>query len=228
MKRDQLDLSGSWKNAPVEGNRAHPTIYVFRHGQSFFNKKNYFTGWKDSKLTPKGIMQAKKIARMLKGKKIDVAIVTSLSRSKDTMDEVLGRKVRGDDGAVRFQFHPECKTENIFTDDRMIERSYGEALEGKSHYVYKRMHSDSALKDIRRSYAHAPPGGESIKELVEGRVGEFLSDLIEYMKKYGVNVAISAHGNSIRALRKILEKLNVKKTMEIETPWDSYIEYPVK
>jgi len=212
MKKSALDFSGSWKGTVVEGSRTHPTLYVFRHGQSFFNKKHYFTGWKDSKLTPLGVSQAKKIAGMLKGKKIDVAFVTSLSRSKDTMREIL-------------KFHPEC--EKIFTDDRMIERSYGE-LAGKSHVAYKRTHSEDELKDIRRSYSHPPPGGESIKELVGGRVGNFLSDLVAYMKKYNVNVAISAHGNSIRALRKILEKLNEKKTMELENPWDNYFEYKVK
>lgn len=212
MRKSQLDFTGSWKNIPVEGSRERPTLYVFRHGQTIYNEQHIFTGWEDSKLTPLGVEQAKKVAGMLKGKKIDVAIVTSLSRSRDTMAEIL-------------KHHPEC--EEIFTDDRMIERRYG-ALEGTSHKTYLETHGADELQDIRRSYDHPPPGGESIKEIVEGRVGEFLSDLVAYMKKYHVNVAISAHGNSIRALRKIMEKLGEKETMEIETPWDSYREYRIK
>jgi len=92
-------------------------IYLFRHGQSEFNLKKIFTGWKDPKLTDLGIQQAKNLGEMLKDKKIDVAYVSTLSRAIDTLSEVL-------------KFHPECK--KIITDDRMIERSYGE-LAGRSH-----------------------------------------------------------------------------------------------
>ncbi|MFA4983042.1 MAG: histidine phosphatase family protein [Candidatus Micrarchaeia archaeon] len=224
MEKSALDFSGSWKGTPVYGSRAAPTLYVFRHGQSFFNRMHYFTGWKDSKLTPLGVSQARKIGRMLKTKKIDVAFVTSLSRSKDTMAEVLGGKIRGRN-AAKFRLHPECG--HIFTDDRMIERSYGR-LSGTSHEVYKKTHGSGDLQDIRRSYSRAPPGGESIRGMVDGRVGEFLTDLVAYMKKHRVNAAISAHGNSIRALRKMLEGLDEKKAMEIENPWDSYFEYRIR
>ena len=92
-------------------------IYLFRHGQTTFNRDGRFTGWMDSKLTVKGKRHALKIARQLKDKKIDVAIHTRLSRSKDTLSPVL-------------KFHPECKI--ILEDDRMIERSYGD-LEGETH-----------------------------------------------------------------------------------------------
>src|SRR3990167_4216511 len=92
-------------------------IYLFWHGESFFNESKRFTGWKDSKLTKRGIRSAKKIARKLKNKRIDVAYQTRLSRSRDTLREVL-------------KYHPECR--KIITDDRMIERKYGN-LQGKYH-----------------------------------------------------------------------------------------------
>ena len=57
-------------------------IYLFRHGESFFNESKKFTGWKDSKLTPKGIKSAKIVAKKLKGSIIEVAYYTNLSRSK--------------------------------------------------------------------------------------------------------------------------------------------------
>src|SRR3989338_2638883 len=92
-------------------------IYIFRHGQTFYNEKGIFTGWKDSKLSPKGKKSAKILVQKLKNKKFEIAFQTRLSRSKDTLKEVL-------------KFHPECK--KIITDDRMIERNYG-ILNGMSH-----------------------------------------------------------------------------------------------
>ncbi len=77
-------------------------IYLFRHGQTYFNRDKRFTGWKDSKLTPQGIRDAKKVAKKLRNKKFQVAYKTRLSRSKDTLKPVL-------------KYHPECK--KIITDD---------------------------------------------------------------------------------------------------------------
>ena len=211
MEKSELDFSGCWKGVAVRGCRACPTIYLFRHAQTCFNREKRFTGWKDSRLTPLGRKQAGIIARKLRGKKIDVAFRTSLSRSRDTLRAVL-------------KFHPECM--EIFTDDRMIERSYGR-LQGMSHRIYERTHSADELQKIRRSYDYPPPGGESIK-MVEKRVGAFLRDLLAYMKKHRVNVAISAHGNSMRPFRRHFEKLTIAQMMKLENPWDGYFEYKIK
>ena len=96
------------------------SIYLFRHGQTFYNRDKIFTGWKDSKLTPLGCKQARMVAKQLKGKEIDVAYHTRLSRSKNTLKEVL-------------KFHPECNV--VLVDDRMIERNYG-VVQGISHKKY--------------------------------------------------------------------------------------------
>jgi 2,3-bisphosphoglycerate-dependent phosphoglycerate mutase len=211
MEASGLDFSGSWRGKDVAGSRAAPRIYLFRHAQTYYNRDKRFTGWKDSALTPFGVRQAKIVARKLAGKKIDVAFVTSLSRSRDTMREVLKN-------------HPECRAR--FTDDRMIERSYGK-LQGRSHKWFERTHSAEELLKIRRGYDHPPPGGESIR-MVERRVKAFLKDLLAYMKKNKVNVAISAHGNSMRPFRRHFEKLSVKQMMKLENPWDDYFEYSVR
>lgn len=215
-------------------------IYLFRHGETYFNEDHRFTGWIDSKLTPKGVKQAKKIAQKLKNKRIGVAFQTRLSRSKDTLKYVL-------------KYHPECKT--IIINDKMIERSYGK-LQGKWHRAFvKKEGTDSyktllqwhkidhlhgkererfikkvgeaELKIIRRSYNVAPPGGESVK-MVEKRVLSFIKELLKFMKKEKVNVAISAHGNSMRPFRRYFEKLTVHQMMELENPWDDYFDYVVK
>ena len=215
-------------------------IYLFRHGQTYHNRDGIFSGWLNTGLTKRGFEDAKIIALRLKNKKIDVAFQTRLSRSKDTLKEAL-------------KYHPECK--EIIVDDRMIERSYGD-LEGKSHkrFVetegedsYKTLlhwhkidlltgkekkdfikkHGEADLQIVRRSYAQAPPGGESI-QMVEKRVNAFIADLLKRMKKDKVNVAISAHGNSMRPFRRHFEKLSIAKMMKLENPWDDYFEYTMK
>src|SRR3989344_1194701 len=186
-------------------------IYLFRHGQTYFNKSKRFTGWKDSKLTLNGINQAETIAKKLKNKKIEAAFQTRLSRSKDTLKRVL-------------KHHPECK--KVITDDRMIERSYG-ALQGKFHETVIENYGVNQFNIWHRSYNTSPPKGESIKR-VEKRVNAFIRYLLKFMKENGVNVAISAHGNSIRPFRKHFEKLSNKKMMALENPYDDYFEYTVK
>ena len=214
-------------------------IYLFRHGQTYYNKNKIFTGWKDSKLTPKGIKQAKIIAKKLKNKKIPVAFYTRLSRSKDTLKETL-------------KYHPECK--KLIKDDRMIERSYG-TLQGMSHKKFielmgKRkfnlMKQGDAIENlnskqrkkaekilgkaeydsVHRGYNVPPPKGESFA-MVEKRVKSFIKDLKKFMKKEKVNVAISAHGNSIRLFRKIMEKASKKETVNWFIPYEDYFEYTI-
>ena len=183
-------------------------IYVFRHGQTYFNRDKRFTGWIDSKLTPKGIKQAKKIAKKLKNKKIDVAYQTRLSKSRHTLKSVL-------------KYHPECK--EIITDNRMIERNYGN-LSGKYHETIIDTYSKKQFDIWHRSYDIPPPKGESIKD-VEKRVKPFIKELLKKMKKEKVNVAISAHNNSMRPFRRYFEKLSVREMMQLENPWDNYFEY---
>ncbi|MEK6951877.1 MAG: 2,3-bisphosphoglycerate-dependent phosphoglycerate mutase [Nanoarchaeota archaeon] len=186
-------------------------IYLFRHGQSKYNESKRFTGWLDIGLTKKGISQAKVIAKKLKNKKIDIAFQTRLSRSKDTLKYVL-------------KYHPECK--EIITDNRMIERSYGK-LEGKYHKTIIKKYGKKQFDIWHRSFNMALPKGESIKQ-VEKRVLSFIKDLIKFIKKNKVNVAISAHGNSMRPFRKYFEKLTIKQMLRLENPYDNYFEYTIK
>lgn len=215
-------------------------IYLFRHGETYYNRDKIFTGWKNSNLTPLGKKQAGIIAKKLKNKKIDVAFQTKLSRSKDTLKIVL-------------KFHPECK--KIITDNRMIERSYGD-LEGTKHesFIEKMgkkeyeliIHGDNIVdlekkerkkiekflgeKEydlIHRGYNIAAPKGESFAD-VEKRVKEFIKYLIKFMKKNKVNVAISAHGNSIRLFRKIMENASKEEAIKWVIPYDKCFEYNVK
>jgi len=186
-------------------------IFIFRHGQTYFNRDKRFTGWKDSKLTPRGVRDAKTVGKALRNKKIDIAFHSRLSRSKDTLKEVL-------------KFHPECK--RIIEDDRIIERSYGD-LQGQYHKGFVSRHGADLLQKYRRAYNFPPPNGESVK-MVEKRVNSFIKELLKMMRKEKVNVAISAHGNSMRPFRKYFEKLTRTEMMKLENPWDKYFEYSIE
>lgn len=186
-------------------------IYLFRHGQTYYNKNGIFTGWKNSRLTYLGKKQARMMAKKLKDKHINVAFQTSLSRSKDTLKEVL-------------KFHPECK--KIITNDDMIERSYGD-LEGKSHKTIIKKYGKEQFDKWHRGWKIHTKNGESF-EMVEKRVKKFIKFLIKFMKENKVNVAISAHGNSIRLFRKIMEKASIKETRSWNIPYDKYFEYTLK
>lgn len=185
-------------------------IYIFRHGQTFFNRDGKFTGDIDSDLTKKGKEDAKIVAERLKNKKFQIAFHTKLDRSKDTLKIIL-------------KYHPECK--RLIKDNRMMERSYG-ILEGKTHWNVVKKRGPAQYDKWHRSYNHAPPRGESYAE-VEKRVRSFITDLKKLMKKEKVNVAISAHGNSIRLFRKIMEKAPVKIMAQWFIPYDDYYEYSI-
>lgn len=215
-------------------------VYLFRHGQTDFNRDDRFTGWLDSTLTELGFQQARKVADLLKHKTFGIAFHTSLSRSKQTLDEIL-------------KYHPECK--KILEDDRMIERNYGD-LNGMAHAefiknvgkkIYKlevegdlitdlpdggRKEAEKFLGEqeynlIHRGFNIPPPNGESFA-MVETRVASFIADLKELMRKEETNVAISAHGNSIRLFRKIMENASIAETTSWQIPFDSFCEYELE
>lgn len=186
-------------------------IYLFRHGQTFYNRDNKFTGWTEVGLTKAGIEDAKIVALRLKNKKIQVAFQTSLSRSHDTLKEIL-------------KFHPECK--KIITDDRIRERNYGD-LNGWTHYKSVKKFSPEQYDKWHRGFSNRPPKGESLAD-VEKRVSEFIKYLKQFIKENKVNVAISAHGNSIRLFRKIMENASEKETCEWFIVYDNFYEYQIK
>jgi len=214
-------------------------VYLFRHGKTVYNTKGIFTGWSESKLTTEGKKHAKIIAEKLKNKKFQVAIQTHLSRSKDTLKPVL-------------KYHPECKV--ILTDDRMLERNYGdlngtthedfikrighlafdlrregdaiENLEPKLRKKVEKFLGEQEYHAIHRGWNSPPPHGESFK-MVEKRVKPFIKWLKKYMKDNNVSVAISAHGNSIRLFRKIVEKASIKDTVKWFIPYDKVFVYDV-
>lgn len=178
-------------------------IIVFRHGESQDNVNKIFSGWRDdTEITETGVKQAEALRPELNKLKIDIVVTSDQVRSKHT-------------AKIAFATHPNLDQIIWKEDWRIKERNYGD-LNGKSKEEAMAMNPEEAIK-WRRGYETPPPGGESIK-LVEERVWPFLDDLVEYARAHKVNVALSAHGNSMRAIRRYFEKLTVLQEMTIENP----------
>jgi 2,3-bisphosphoglycerate-dependent phosphoglycerate mutase len=183
-------------------------IYIFRHGETYYNRSKRFTGRINSRLTPVGIKQSELIAKKLKNKELKIAFQTSLSRSSISLKIVLRN-------------HPECK--RIITDDRIIERSYGD-LEGRYHKTIIQKFGKKQFEIWHRSYDTPPPRGESF-EIIEKRVLSFIQDLLMLMKKEKSSVIISAHNNSMKPFRRYFENLTIKQMMSLENPQTTYFDY---
>lgn len=171
-------------------------IIVFRHGETTDNKDGIFSGTRDVDLTPEGVKEAEEIAEKLKGENITRAYASDQVRSKHTLDIIL-------------KYHPGIVP---VIDERIRERDYGD-LTGKSKIKTEKQFPDK-YPLWHRSYDTAPPNGESIKD-VEVRVFSFLSELIPTLKPDDV-VFISAHGNSIRPMRRYFEGLSNQEMSTFE------------
>jgi len=174
-----------------------PWIYLVSHCESCYNAAHLFTGRLDPGLTDNGIQHAQELAEKLKERPIDLAIRSSLLRTKETLGIIL-------------KYHPDCPFE---IDDRIIERDYAD-LSGLSKDEYANNHPD-LFPIYHRSYDIAPPNGESIK-MVEVRVLAFLEEIIAIIKKEDLNVLVVCHNNSIRPMIRYFEKLTPEQMMKLE------------
>lgn len=198
---------------PKEEVEGYPILYIFRHGQSEDNENMIFSGWRDAKLTQKGIDQAIELAKILKDKKIDYLYSSTQSRAIDTLKYAIS-------------LNENAKNLEIHQDERLKERSYGD-LQGTSKLELF-LENEDLCNEYRRSYYKKASNGESLEEVVN-RVKDFISQLLPLMKEKDVNVAISCHGNSIRGFRQYFENLTPEQVTKIETPLGSdYIAYTIK
>ena len=172
-------------------------IFLIRHGQTTDNKEKIFSGIRNVDLTEEGTEEARKIGEELKDEKITKAYQSNQLRSQHTLRLALSDS------------HP---TTQIFTDERIRERDYGD-LTGKSKEETEKENPEQ-YKLWHRSYDVTPPNGESLKD-VEVRVSDFLRDELPKWGKDDI-VLISAHGNSIRPMRKYFEGLTNEEMCSFE------------
>jgi len=170
-----------------------PTLILVRHGQSEWNLKNLFTGWRDPDLTTKGRDEAKQAGIGLKtaGYQIDLCFTSALKRAHHTLDIILEEMA--------------IQNMTIVRNQALNERDYGD-LSGMNKDDARLKWGKEQVHIWRRSYDTPPPGGESLKDTAE-RVLPFYSSMIGPMVAKDKTILVVAHGNSLRALVMRLEKL---------------------
>lgn len=181
------------------------TLVLVRHGQSDWNLKNLFTGWKDPDLSPKGIEEARAAGQRLraKGLKFDLCFTSALTRAQHTLRLILNEL--GQTGL------PETR------DQALNERDYGE-LTGLNKDDARKKFGEEQVLVWRRSYDVPPPGGESLKDTL-ARSLPYYVHMIQPHVLEGKTVLVAAHGNSLRSLIMAIEGLTPEQILkrELET-----------
>ena len=202
-------------------------LVLCRHGQSTWNLENLFTGWKDVDLTEKGVAEAQQAGRDLKdlGIRFDVAYTSVLKRAIRTLWLILDEMDQ--------MWLPVIRAWEL------NERSYG-ALQGLNKAETAAKHGEDQVLIWRRSYDIPPPAidadderhprfdvryksidnlpaTESLKTTLE-RVAPYWETNIVPRLKAGENVLITAHGNSLRALVKMLDGISDEEITGLNIP----------
>ncbi|MBX5136299.1 2,3-bisphosphoglycerate-dependent phosphoglycerate mutase [Rhizobium sp. L9] len=169
------------------------TLVLVRHGQSDWNLKNLFTGWKDPDLTELGIQEAKAGGAALAeyGIKFDVAYTSALVRAQHTLKLILDKVGQ-----------PELET---IRDQALNERDYGD-LSGLNKDDARAKWGEEQVHIWRRSYDVPPPGGESLRDTGARVWPYYLTEILPRVLR-GEKVLVAAHGNSLRSLVMVLDKL---------------------
>ncbi|MDE2385015.1 MAG: 2,3-bisphosphoglycerate-dependent phosphoglycerate mutase [Alphaproteobacteria bacterium] len=190
------------------------TLVLVRHGQSEWNLKNLFTGWKDVELSPKGVEEAKAAGQRLKAKglKFDLCFTSALKRAQNTLDLILGEL--GQTGL------------SIARDQALNERDYGD-LTGLNKDDARKKFGEEQVHIWRRSYDVPPPGGESLKDTL-ARSLPYYVHMIQPHVLDGKSVLVAAHGNSLRSLIMAIEGLTPEQILKRELDTGVPIVYRLK
>ncbi|MGE3144584.1 MAG: 2,3-bisphosphoglycerate-dependent phosphoglycerate mutase [Pseudorhodoplanes sp.] len=177
-------------------------LVLVRHGQSEWNLKNLFTGWRDVDITEKGVEEAKLAGRKLKaqGLSFDLAYTSALKRAQRTLDLILAEM--GQSGIP------------IHRDQALNERDYGDLVGMNKDDARAKWGEEQVLK-WRRSYDIQPPGGESLKDTVARALPYYVQEILPAVLR-GQRVIVAAHGNSLRALVMVLERLSPEGILKRE------------
>ena len=180
-------------------------LVLVRHGQSDWNLKNLFTGWKDPGLTEQGIDEAKAAGQRLKalGLSFDKGFTSDLTRAQDTMELMLAELGQPALPVTR--------------DIALNERDFGD-LSGLNKDEARKKWGEEQVHIWRRSYDISPPGGESLKDTVARVLPYYNQEILPAVLR-GERTLVAAHGNSLRALVMVLDRLTPQTipSMELAT-----------
>ena len=186
-------------------------LILVRHGQSEWNAKNLFTGWKDPGLTDQGVSEAKNAGKLILEQKIefDVMYTSMLSRAQKTGDIILG-----------ILNHKEIP---IIKNEALNERHYG-SLAGLNKDDARKKWGDEQVHIWRRSFDMPPPDGESLKDTANRVLPYFETEIMPKVIS-GSSILIAAHGNSLRALIMKLDSISPEDIVKLEIPTGAPIQY---
>ncbi|NTS32797.1 2,3-bisphosphoglycerate-dependent phosphoglycerate mutase [Phyllobacterium sp. BT25] len=178
------------------------TLVLVRHGQSEWNLKNLFTGWRDPGLTELGHKEAIEAGKRLKAKglQFDIAYTSVLSRAQATLDHILEEVGQTGLETIRNQ--------------ALNERDYGD-LSGLNKDDARAKWGEEQVHIWRRSYDVSPPGGESLRDTGARVWPYYLHDVQPHVLR-GETVLVAAHGNSLRALIMALDGLTGEEIVSQE------------
>src|ERR1700712_2936754 len=177
-------------------------LVLVRHGQSEWNLKNLFTGWKDPDLTEQGVAEAKEAGRKLKaqGLTFDIAFTSALTRAQHTLKLALAEL-----GQTSLP---------VVTDEALNERDYGD-LSGLNKDDARAKWGEEQVLIWRRSYDVPPPGGESLKDTAARTLPYYEKHILPQVEA-GETVLVAAHGNSLRSMVMAIEKLTPDEILKRE------------
>ena len=186
-------------------------LILVRHGQSEWNSKNLFTGWKDPGLTELGVKEAKDAGKLIANKGIlfDLMYTSMLTRAQKTGDLIL-QEMR----------HPEI---TIIKNEALNERNYG-SLAGLNKDDARKKWGDDQVHIWRRSFDIPPPDGESLKDTAERVLPYFKSEIMPKVIE-GSSILIAAHGNSLRSLIMDLDSISSEEIVNLEISTGAPIQY---
>ena len=186
-------------------------LVLVRHGQSEWNLQNLFTGWRDPGLTDQGVSEAKRAGALLKAQGIgfDVAFTSALGRAQRTCALVLEEMGLSSLKTVANQ--------------ALNERDYGD-LSGLNKDDARAKWGEDQVLVWRRSYDVPPPGGESLRDTVARTLPYYVQEILPGVLR-GERTLVAAHGNSLRALVMVLEKLSPEGIVKRELATGAPIVY---
>ena len=177
------------------------TLVLVRHGQSEWNLKNLFTGWRDPDLTALGVEEAKTGGKAIPetGIKFDIAFTSDLSRAQKTLSLILDEI--GQQGLETIR------------DQALNERDYGD-LSGLNKDDARAKWGEEQVHIWRRPYDVPPPGGESLRDTGARVWPYYLTEILPRVLR-GEKVLVAAHGNSLRSLVMVLDKLTKDEILKL-------------
>lgn len=189
------------------------SLVLVRHGQSEWNEKNLFTGWKDPGLTAKGVEEAKSAGIQLRteGFQFDVMFTSDLLRAQKTGEIILKEL-----GLTNLP---------VVKNQALNERDYGD-LSGLNKDEAREKWGDEQVHIWRRSFDTPPPGGESLKGTAERVLPYFKKEILPQLLE-GKNILIAAHGNSLRSLVMELDQLTKEQVIKLEIATGDPIYYEI-